>query len=315
MDNPIENWQKRWRDHLRRGLGAARAVLAVGLAAAVISACTETSGLQDASVQSLMESSPPLPFDQIRDLMANGYYEESRAALDHRLLLEPADLEAHLLMGETLLSMEDPENALTHFLTARDAPGYRPQAQQGMGIALLRLGQTDDAIASLEDSVATGPASWRSYNALGVAYDQKMEWSKADTAYRKAQELAPDVGLIANNLGMSLLLQRRYDEAISEFQGALRIEPRLSAARSNLRIAYALQGRYLDAMAGVSPQNMADVLNNIGYVAMSQGDLDAAEAYLSRALEVSPAHHHTAARNLDELRRRRQINIEAVQSN
>ena len=289
--------------------------MAVGLAAATVSACTETSGLQDASVESLLENSPPLPLDQVRDLMANGYFEEARAALDHRLGLDPSDLEAHLLIGESYLGMDDPENALPHFLAAREAPGYRWQAQQGLGVSQLRLGQTDDAIASLEDAVSASPSSWRAYNALGVAYDRKMDWSKADTAYRKAQELAPDIGLIANNLGMSLLLQRRYDEAVAEFQGALRIEPRLSAARSNLRIAYALQGRYLDAMAGVSPQNMADVLNNIGYVAMSQGDLDAAEAYLSRALEVSPAHHHTAARNLDELRRRRQIGVEAVQSN
>jgi Tfp pilus assembly protein PilF len=43
------------------------------------------------------------------------------------------------------------------------------------------------------------------------------------------------------------------------------------------------------------------VLNNLGYVALGQGDLPRAEAYFHRAFEASPGYYARAVENLQRL--------------
>ena len=46
-------------------------------------------------------------------------------------------------------------------------------------------------------------------------------------------------------------------------------------------------------------------LNDVGYVAMLDGNYDVAQRYFERAILESPRHYQTAQDNLDELGRRR----------
>src|SRR3546814_807444 len=185
-------------------------------------------------------------------------------------------------------------------------------ALQGAGLALLRIGRLDEAVARLDEAVSSDPTLWRAYNGLGIAHDWRLEWTEAQQSYDAAIALRPESASVMNNLGMSLLLQQRFDEAVAAFEQAVRLAPEATEPETNLRIGRAMRGDYLQALAGVPRAKMADVLNNIGYVAMLQEDYDAAEAYLSRALEVSPAHHRAAARNLEELEWRREAGSVAL---
>ena len=49
---------------------------------------------------------------------------------------------------------------------------------------------------------------------------------------------------------------------------------------------------------------MPNVLNDVGVIAMRQGDLRRAESYFARAMELSPSYHAKAAQNLADLRAR-----------
>jgi len=102
-------------------------------------------------------------------------------------------------------------------------------------------------------------------------------------------------------LGMSYLMQHRFDEAIAQFEQAITLDPNLKVATRNMRMAYALQGKYVEALAGVPDKDMPDELNNVGYAAMLRGEYDVARAYLSRAIEMSPAYHRQASANLEQL--------------
>ncbi|MBL9096919.1 MAG: tetratricopeptide repeat protein, partial [Alphaproteobacteria bacterium] len=121
----------------------------------------------------------------------------------------------------------------------------------------------------------------------------------AEAAYQAA--LIPRPRAAAhNNLGLSYARQRRYDEAITQFHLALALKAD-PLVRTNLRFAYAMKGEYLNALAGVAKENLPDALNNVGYAAMLRGDYEAAEAYLTRAIEASATHHRTASDNLQLL--------------
>jgi Flp pilus assembly protein TadD len=127
------------------------------------------------------------------------------------------------------------------------------------------------------------------------------DWAAAESAYSSAIAASPKNAIVFNNRGMSYLLQHRFDEAITQFREAVTLDPGLKQASTNMRMAYALQGRYVEALAGVPEKELPDELNNVGYAAMLRGEYDTARAYLSRAIETSPAYHRQASANLEQL--------------
>ena len=204
--------------------------------------------------------------------------------------------------GEVLLGLNQPKEALKRFEGAQADEGLRTQAWQGMGLALMAMGDTTAAISQLQRAVEADPALWRSWTALGRAYDKEQRWDEASAAYDKGLVASPDSAVIVNNIGMSLLLQRRYPEAAAAFERAISLDPDMEMARANLRIALAWQGRYTEATTGLRAATRADALNNVGYVAMLRGDYRDAQRYFSQALEQSATYHDGAARNLEALR-------------
>ena len=103
------------------------------------------------------------------------------------------------------------------------------------------------------------------------------------------------------------LSQGRLDESIASLERALELDPDLKPAKENLRLALAWSGRYVHAMSGADDREMPRVLNNIGYIALMRGDLENAEAYLLRAMEVDPSFNEVAWRNLTYLRNVRDL--------
>lgn len=209
---------------------------------------------------------------------------------------------ARYLMAEVLLGLDRPKEALARFEEAQREESWRVRAWQGMGLSLLAMGNTSAAITQLNSALQADPSLWRSWAALGRAYDNEKRWIESAAAYEKCLAHSPHPAMTANNLGMSLLLQKRYAEAAYQFEKAMAEDPTLETARSNLRIALAWQGRYSEALAGLGFSGGADALNNVGYVAMLRGDYSEAQQYFSQALESSPTYHGGAAMNLEALR-------------
>jgi len=213
-----------------------------------------------------------------------------------------ATMRAQYAMAEVLLGLERPKDALARYQALQSDPTYGARAWQGMGLCLMSLNDITAAEVPLQKAVAADPKLWRAWMALGRTYDQKRQSPEAQDAYEKALAAEPDAAMVINNIGMSQLLQHRYEEAAKTFQKALDTDPDLDVARSNLRIALAWQGRYDEALVGAGSSGLSDTLNNIGYIAMLRGDYQAAQKYLSQALEGSPTYHEQAATNLDMLR-------------
>lgn len=273
-----------------------------------VSACAGTpQGGPDVSLEALLESAPPPTLEEVELRLAAGQLEAARVGLQRILATDSENGKATLLLGETLLRLDQPQNALARFEEASATPDLLAWGLEGQGVALLHMRRPEAAIAALREAVTLDPSLWRAHNAMGVAHDRISEWGEAEQAYQTARELRPDSASVANNSGMSLMLQQRVDEAIPHFERALRREPDFDAARANLRVAYAMRGQYIEALAGVSPNHLAAALNNVGYIAMVQGDFEAAEAYLSRAMAASPAFNRVAAQNLEDVRQRREI--------
>lgn len=229
-------------------------------------------------------------------------YDDAKGLIQRILASAPNNKHAKILWGELLLRSGAAGAAIAYFDEMSDDPVLGARALQGKGLALIRMGKSDEAQGQLEKAVRLHPTLWRAWNALGFCYDTAGDWTLSSDAYTKAIGLNPASAALFNNRGYSLLLQSRINEAISDFAKALNLDSQLKIAEVNLRLAMAWSGQYERAVLGSGKGELRQVLNNVGYVAMLKGDLVAAEGLLIRAVEADAAYNKTAHENLAYLR-------------
>ena len=101
----------------------------------------------------------------------------------------------------------------------------------------------------LEAVAASGSGDWRTYSALGSAYDQQGLYDKAQAEYSKALALQPDELSVVNNMGMSYALQGNLKQAETTLRQAS-LSPKAGSQpriRQNLALIVGLQGRFEEA--------------------------------------------------------------------
>lgn len=230
-------------------------------------------------------------------LMRSGRYDAAVSKLSIIVNADPKDYDAQFLLGEALLKSGKPEDAVSRFGTVLNSTDHEIVAKQGLGLAFLQLGDRALAHDYLSQAIAADATLWRAQNALGHIYDEREAWSEAEAAYMAAISANPDAATVYNNLGVSYLLQERFGDAIQQFDKSLAIVHD-STVETNLRMAHALKGDYVAALVGTSNTGLSDALNNVGYAALLRGDMERAEAYFVRAMEISPSYHTRASENL-----------------
>ncbi len=124
----------------------------------------------------------------------------------------------------------DPNNAevQARFAAALMRAGNRAQAEQVLAAAVQR--RPDDPRLMFDRVLARDARSVPALDGRGVALDLMGRHPEAQESYRRAQALAPDSISVANNLGLSLLLDGRPDEARAV------LEPLARRADANQRV-------------------------------------------------------------------------------
>ncbi|KPF77461.1 hypothetical protein IP88_06240 [alpha proteobacterium AAP81b] len=209
--------------------------------------------------------------------------------------------ELRLRSAEIALAEAGLAAAATGFTELTADPQVGARASQGLGIVRLRQNRLPDAIAALDAALAADPGLLRATLARGVAADRTGDWPRADAAWARALELAPQSAIARNNRGWSLLLRARHGDAEADFAAAVTLDPKLGAARTNLIFTRALQGKYREAFALSDKTTLAGDLNTVGFGAMARGDKEVAQTYFERAMQKNPRFDRTAWANLQYL--------------
>lgn len=263
-----------------------------------LAACASATVPEVAVEEPLFRPASPQTLALAEAAFNEGRYRDATTILERVLLGEPENIQANLIMAEVSLAVGDLRRAAAGFNQLAVVEAVRPRALQGKAIALLRDGRGSGVQLELEEAVTSDPTLWRAWSALGFIHDAANEWDLAEDAYARAIELQPEAAIVHNNRGYSRILQKRYDDAIVDLVTALQLDPQSPETQRNLRMALAWSGNYNQALAGAVPGSRAEVLNNVGYVALLKGDFDEAEGYLLRAIETDPSFNQTAFRNL-----------------
>lgn len=277
------------RRHVRDALLVMAAALCLGESALARESKSPAPTLSSATLSDLQAA-----FDEHR-------YGDAQRLLSQAVDAGVKDLRLALIEGDLNMAQGRPAEALAAYRRADADRTQRARALEGEGVALTALGRADEGLKVLKAAVAADPTCWRAWNALGVQYDAKGEWSSADEAYFHALAGSGASAVVYNNRGYSHLLRRQWTEAVADFVSALRLRPDLGEARTNLRLALALKGDYPAALKGAGVEDDARLLNNAGFAAMLSGDYDHARDMLSRAVTLHSTYYGRAAENLRTL--------------
>lgn len=235
--------------------------------------------------------------------LSAGDLQAAQAAFTAALRGSPNDPEPAIGLAETYLALGDIETAkrLLDLVAATESGAENARLLQGRGFVALRQGDTELAVRLLEQSVDRDPGQWRAWAGLGRAYGRLGRSRQARAAFARAEDAAPIRALVINDIGMLHLEENDPAAALEAFQRALAVDPDNAMANANARIARAMLGDYEAAVSGARPEELPDVLNNVGYIAIVNGDFEVADRLLRRAVEISPVYHEPASANLELL--------------
>lgn len=130
-------------------------------------------------------------------------------------------------------------------------------ANLNLGVAYLRQGRPEVALANLQEALEYNPRLAPAHSTIAIVYEQLQQPDLAEEHYRRAMQLGPGDGSAANSYAVFLCRNGRWNEAERYFRRA------------------ADNPRYPTPEAA---------LTNAGVCARGAGDLAAAERYLREAL-------------------------------
>jgi tetratricopeptide (TPR) repeat protein len=177
-------------------------------------------------------------------------------------------------------------------------------AYNNLGLALLKAGQSHEAIEQFEKAIQIRPDYAEAHNNFGDALRRAGRMPEAMEQFEQALEIMPDYAEAHNNLGDALRQTGHIPEAMEQFNQAFQIKPDYAEAHYNLGLALFQSGRMLDAIdqyqqaLQIKP-DYAEAHNNLGNTMLQIGELSDAIEQFEQALQIKPdyaeAHNNLGA--------------------
>lgn len=162
-----------------------------------------------------------------------------------------------------------------------------------MGVIAHNLGNFDDAVELIAESLRINPSNSSAINNLAGVLKDQQRLPEALEFYEAAIAVAPEAAYIHSNRGNVLKDLGRFDEAITGYERALQLDPNSSAAHSNLGTVYKERGQLVVAAEcyrralRLNAQSH-EALSNLGVVLREQGKFAEAADCLQQALALNP---------------------------
>jgi Flp pilus assembly protein TadD len=163
---------------------------------------------------------------------------------------------AYVRLGDACLRAKKFTQAIEAYHQALDREPNDPNAQLGLGTALVQQGSLERGLAALIKAaplVNTGAA----YNRLGVAQTMAGRFPEAEATFLKGRKVAPDDLDIATNLALAAALAGDPETAASlanEIANSLDVKP---IHRRNLVIVLGVIGKSMGDARAVAPADLS----------------------------------------------------------
>ena len=182
--------------------------------------------------------------------------------------MKPADPKPLAKLASTLTQLGSYTEAAQAYRVALDLAPKDPDLHRGLAVVLLSLSQPETAITELEKASAQDQDDPRLFNAMGVAHDLMGRHDLAQSDYLNGLRLAPKSGGLRNNYGLSLALAGDYGAAATTLAEVANDPAAPPRYRLNLALIYGLAGddkRAASIARGALDE--ASVRSNLAYYA------------------------------------------------
>lgn len=234
--------------------------------------------------------------------MAQAYYVKAYG-------MEPDNIELLQEMARLYkMTHKDDLVELCYQLILKQNPDHY-KTQRQYGLLLIRLNKYQQAEDKLSWVLSTseGKKDWSVLNGLGLIKDLQGDHKQAVVYFKQALEVSPKQIDVLNNIAYSLYREEQYKEAVNYYKQALSINPKSSKVLFNYALLKARTRQYDSAVTIFSRlMSPAKANNDVGYIAMKNGDFKQAEYYLHKARELSASFYKKAYDNQQILKKLRQ---------
>jgi tetratricopeptide (TPR) repeat protein len=222
-----------------------------------------------------------------------------------RTELYPDDPAAHNTLGWYYQNTGQFEEALDEYkTTVRINPNMALTYGAILWIFLEKLGKADSALVWSEKMISDNPQNEWGYTNLGSAWLSHDSLKKAETAYKKAYELNPNLIINLYRLANTLRLQGRSDEAIVILKKIPDTDLNVTSPYYDLGVNYQLIGnqkearyyfnRFKKIVTEVWMKKWPDDAGtyiSISAVMARLGEMDSSKQMLQKAIEIDSTLH------------------------
>lgn len=225
------------------------AILSLVLSGIGLTGCQEsstTTALDPLAVSGRTGSAPDVGYDGVMHIAA-----ASRAAGDHAnaislyrhaAAMDPKNPEPLVALGDTLLDMGRPDDAIVNYNAALKLNPRQPAALRGLAKAYLKTGRPDLAGSPLAIAYQDTPNDPKLLQLIGVADDFIGQHAYAQARYQQGLKIAPMDRALTLNLALSLALSEKFDQAIALLQPLALAPNGTPQERQTLALIYGLKG-------------------------------------------------------------------------
>ena len=237
-------------------------------------------------------------------------------------------------LNDIMLTVADPNEAVTYFQRASTDQPKRQDLQRGLAQSLVRAKRGPEAVtafrkltkmkgATLDDEVDMADAmiragdwkgaektldsvpptheTFKRYRLEAMVADSNKQWKRADSFYETAIGLTTRPAGVLNNWGYSKLTRGDFPEAERLFGDAIKQDRTLFTAKNNMVLARGAQRDYNLPVIPMNQSERAQLLHTLGLSAIKQGDVETGKGLLREAIDTHPQHFEAAVRSLRAL--------------
>jgi len=162
-----------------------------------------------------------------------GRTAEGAASVGRAIQGDPSRPAAHALLGDALLTLSRPREALECYAAALRLAPDLVSAQLGRGNALLDEGRPLEALASFDAVLGLLPDDAEAHFGRGTALLRLRRFEEAVYSFDHAIRLRPAYAAAQSNRGSALVFLKRYAPALQSFDAAIAIDPTFAEAWCN----------------------------------------------------------------------------------
>jgi serine/threonine-protein kinase len=214
-------------------------------------------------------------------------------ALDKDADLDSLPAVSLLMLGSALAEVGDKEAAVA--VDERACERFPSNFACVFDLALMHYhsGHFEQAQTWFRVAHALRPEMHETMNMLARSFRGQGDHRAEEQLFRQLAQLQPEEAEWPFQLGFSLQTQGRKDEAIACYQQAIELGPRDTIFYTNLAVVLGEEGRFDEALAVdrkalESDSQSARIYMNLGNTLADQGRLDDSLASLKRAVELAP---------------------------